>query len=199
MKFKHYLRESITQSWVEDQYKQWTRKIWGENAYKTISGRLSFTTKRADLQAIKGHSANALMALIHPAPGGKAIDNILISVPKYLKVYISERMLDLKDKEKALKVIKHEVIHIGYSAHDKKFRDMCKKYGAAPTETQAEGGGYLLQIRIKPRKYATIEKFDDYDEAIRRGNAILRDKAELKKVKEKFKVQDEKARLSVKG
>jgi predicted metallopeptidase len=202
MKFGRYLNESITQTWVEDQYKLWAKKVWGENAFKHINKVLSFTTNRDDLRAAQGKGkSTALMALIHPGKGGKAISSILISIPQYIKIYISNKMLELDDKEKALKIIKHEVIHIGYSKHDKNFRDMCKKYGAATTEVQAEEepAGYELQIRIKPRKYVTIEKFDDYDKAIRRGKAILRDKAELKKIKEKFKVQDEQARLSVKG
>lgn len=199
MRLKHYLIESISQSWVQDQYKLWSKKIWGENTFNNhINKILSFSTNREDLKAAGGKK-NSLMALIHPPPSGKAIGNTLISLPKYLKVYISDRMLEMKDKEKALKIIKHEVIHIGYSQHDKKFRDMCKEFGAATTEMQAEGGEYLLQIRIKPRKYATIEKFSDYDEALKRGKAILRDKAELRRIKEKFKVEDEKARLSVKG
>jgi len=198
MRLKHYLRESISQSWVEDQYKLWTKKIWGEETFnKHINKILSFTTNRNDLKAAGG-KATALMALIHPGRGGKAISHTLISLPTYLKVYISDRMLDMKDKEKALKVIKHEVIHIGYSQHDKNFREMCKEFGAATTEMQAEGGGYLLQIRVKPRKYATIETFEDYDEALRRGKAILRDKAELDKIKKKFNVEGP-AKLSVKG
>lgn len=199
----YLLTENLSQAWVEKQFMHWTREIWGERAWDNLlKGRISFTNLRGDYKSVTAKSkktSDPIMALIHSAPGGKAISQTLFRVAKWYKVYISARMLQLKDKVKALKIIKHEVIHIGYGKHDSNFRDMCKTWGAGQTESHADDGGFELQIRIKPRKWITIEMFDDHDEAMGAGKALARNHAEQERLKKEHKVQDEHIRISVKG
>lgn len=76
MKFKRYLlTESLSQTWVENQFMYWTREIWGERAFEQIKKVLSFTNIHSELQRLKKKKTSALMAVIHPPPGGKAIGN----------------------------------------------------------------------------------------------------------------------------
>ena len=197
---RYLLTENFSQAWVENQFTHWTREIWGERSWEFLKGRISFTTVREDyLRVAAKGKQSPVMAVIHAHPGGKAIGNSLISVAKWYKVYISDRMLKLKDKVKAIKIIKHEVIHIGYGKHDGKFRDMCKTWGAAQTELHAGGGGFELQVRIKPRKWVTIEIFDDMDEAVRAGKIMMKNDAAKETLRKLHKIQDEKIRLSVRG
>lgn len=195
----YLLTESISQTWIENQFIHWTREIWGERAFDQLKGRISFTNIRSDVQKIKKNVPDVLMALIHSRPGGKAIGSTLISIAKYYKVYISARMLQLKDKVKAVKVVKHEVIHIGYGKHDSKFRDMCKTWGAAQTESHAEDGGFELRLRIKPRKWITIEIFDDWDKAVSAGKILIKNDAEKERLRKEHNVQDKQMRLEIKG
>ncbi len=199
MKLKRYLlTESLSQTWVENKFMYWTREIWGERAWENLlKGRISFTRVRGELE--RKAKKNPIMALIHAPPGGKAISGTLFKTAKWYRVYISERMLKLKDKVKALKIIKHEVIHIGYMKHDSTFRDMCKRWGAAQTESHADDGGFELQIRIKPRKWITIEMFDDHDDAMWAGKTLAKNHAEMERLKKEHNVQDKHIRISIKG
>ena len=54
-------------------------------------------------------------------------------------------------------------------------------------------------LRIKPRKYVTIEIFDDWNRANSYAKALLKNDAEKEKLRKEHNVQDKKLRLTVRG
>jgi hypothetical protein len=98
----------------------------------------------------------------------KAIDNHMILMNKKHTLGIAPQALDLSH-ERLLAIIRHEVIHLGYQLHDRKFFDMCKKYDAQLTgESYKSGNPLMYQAQIKKgSRYETIKRFNDEQEAYR--------------------------------
>ena len=107
-------------SWIRAIFYRYAIKIWGHSPIRKFNLTIEFIYDEVDYT----------MALLIPKNQKAVIDDDgnMVKTPKKGILRISEKGLNL-NPNKFIKVIIHEVVHIGLHKHDKKFKKMVKKYG----------------------------------------------------------------------
>ena len=126
------------------------------------------------------------MSVIYDPRGVSAIGNLIIGMARKYEIKYHPR-LKSEPPDIYEKIIKHEVLHLGLSKHDREFRNAAKKWGTAPSEKGIKGDGKIrLKYRLKPRKFVELKEpeFDDPDVAVRYARNILNSPEETKIFKE---------------
>ena len=107
--------------------------------------------------------SETFMSLAYPhAP--VAVGDILYKVPKSMRLYVSKDALMLPDTVFD-DILRHEVVHIGYQYHNESFRRFALKRNIPLTFSHASGGGFLVQVQLKPRgRYKTYKSFTNIED-----------------------------------
>lgn len=183
MRLRSYLRENITDSDIQRDFIKWAEKIWGE----------SFTTpyneKRTVLVFRENPKHKFLMSVIYNPRGVRVIGDFIFGIaPKY-EITWSPR-LKSEDKDIYEKTIKHEVLHLGLSKHDREFKRMASKWGTSASEMSIKGEKPILKVQIRPRKYQKVDmEFENEDEASTYARMILKSGAEKEAFKKKYGIE----------
>ena len=180
MRLESFLTESHNYN-IQKDFMKWAETIWGDSRHLLDQ----IKTGKVKILFNEDPKNRAVMSVICNPRDIRRFRSIVLSfAPKYTVVY-HPRILD-EDRETYEKIVKHEVLHLGLTKHDKAFRQMAKKWDTAPTQQMIKKGRAELQVRIKPRKYQTIKTFDDPDEAVMYAKYMLSD--EIDRIKKKYDI-----------
>jgi predicted SprT family Zn-dependent metalloprotease len=140
---------------IKIMFRQEVLRIWGEKVNNYLEMEYEMDQDRKTRMAIGGFKTRP-----------KAIGNSMIYMNKHHTLYVAPHTLKLSP-ETIRRVVRHEVIHIGYQLHNKEFFEMCQEYGASLTCSSDASNLPPFQAQVKEgSRYKTIRRFDKETEAV---------------------------------
>ena len=146
------LTETLDLAEIESLFRQYAPKVWKNSP---LLQRINFTFLLVPNKEMKH---KVLMSIAYSSKPW-AMGDSLIQVPSSMTVKVNERMFELPPEQR-LKIIIHEIVHIGYADHSENFIKLCVQHGGAPSEMASgeETATYKVQVKQGAR-FVTVKNF----------------------------------------
>lgn len=133
------------------------RDVWGDATVERLS---------VDVTDVPPTTLSVLAALAYDRNvRTRAIGRSLFQYANHYTLKVAAELLH-EGPEIVRKVLLHEAIHIGYGAHDARFRAVADEVGTYATENLMRGGGYVISIKREGEKrYAKVHETDSLAKA----------------------------------
>lgn len=140
---------------IKIMFREEVLRIWGEKVNNYLEMDYQIDPDRKTRMAIGGFQQRP-----------RAIGNRMYWMNKKHILYVAPHTLKLSP-ETIRRIVRHEVIHLGYQLHNKEFFEMCQKYDATLTCTAEASNLPPFQVQTKEgNRYKTIRRFDKETEAL---------------------------------
>lgn len=143
---------------LERRFREFAKEIWGDSYDFLTKSTWTFKQGQHEIRA-----NNVLAAVVCNGRQSASGRTILARCPSYI-IYFSDRLLEDTDDEKVDKVLKHEVLHLGYHKHTAAFYAVAHEVGAAITESAANGEKPYIEIKEGAR-FKKFMEFETFQEA----------------------------------
>lgn len=144
----------LTEQQVKEMFLKEARHVWNNNS---MINRISLEVVFDDVKSM------ALSTFGHP----KAIGNSWYQAAREYRLHIGKQAFTY-DRERFIKTLRHEAIHLGIMKHNDQFFEIARAKGATLTGSHEIGLGYRVEVQdAKGGRFKLVKSFDNEADAVK--------------------------------